>query len=56
MRVCEAIFGVERTKRTDDLLVRMTGHPCPCAEGGACQLLPRDQVAERLNRLDVAQL
>jgi len=37
---CEVLFTQEQGRAMMDMVERITGKPCPCAEGKSCPLLP----------------
>jgi hypothetical protein len=41
MSACEIVFDAETARKTDEMVERCTGHPCPGSVGGSCPILPR---------------
>ena len=41
MSACEIVFDAETARKTDEMVERCTGHPCPGSVGGSCPVMPR---------------
>ena len=46
-RPCDREWGAEKGRGVRELIVKLTGKPCPCDQGNTCPLLPEVQQAIR---------